>query len=97
MSTKDLHIFHVATDYIVAEDAESAKKFYLEMIGDNDPAFAEEVDGEVEEVPEVRWDCMTIVDIDEPGHPEQTFRQAFNEVLMRKSQEFPCTITSSEY
>ena len=93
----NLKIFHVATDFIVALDAESAKKFYLEMIGETDPDFIEEVEGEVEEVPKEEWATMTIVDIDEPGHPTQTFQQAFDDMLTWENQEYPRVLASSEY
>jgi len=92
-----LKIFHVATDFVVAKDEKSAVEYYLEMVGDDDPAFIEEVKGDVSEVPEEKWPTLTIVDIDEPGHPTQTFREAFDDMLTWKNQEYPKTLATSEY
>jgi hypothetical protein len=92
-----LKIFHVATDFIVAENIEAAKKFYVEMTGETDADYLAEVDGEAQEVPEADWPNMTIVDVDTKGHPKQTFREAFDDMLTWENQEYPKVIASSEY
>jgi hypothetical protein len=92
-----LKIFHVATDFIVATNAEEAKKFYIEMTGETDPGFLEEIESEIEEVPRDRWASMEIVDIDEPGQPKHTFQQAFDDMMTWPNQEYPKVIATSEY
>jgi hypothetical protein len=93
MSDK-LRIFHVATDFIVARDQAEAEKYYIEMVGADD-ASVEEMD--TSEVPEERWDTMKVVDCDTVGHPEQTFRELFNDMQTWDDQKYPKTLASSEY
>jgi hypothetical protein len=64
------------------------------MVGADD-ASIEEMD--TSEVPEERWEIMKIVDCDTTGHPEQTFREALNDMLTWENQEYPKTLASSEY
>jgi hypothetical protein len=91
----ELRVFHVCTDYIAAYYEESAKKFYIEMVGDDDCTVMEGL--EVSEVPSTNWPTMKIVDIDEPGHPTHTFQEAIADMLTWDNQEYPKCLASSEY
>jgi len=90
-----LKVFHICTEYIVAHDEESAKKFYVEMVGADDCTVQEGL--EVDEVPSANWPTMKIVDIDEVGHPTQTFQEAIADMLTWSNQEYPKCLASSEY
>ena len=89
----ELKIFQVCCDFIVAESAEAAEKFYIAMVGESDPSVKEM---DTEEVPREDWASMKIVDVDEPGHPTKTFQEAFDDMLTWKNQEYPKVIASTE-
>jgi hypothetical protein len=93
-SVSELRIFHVATDFIVARTQEEAEKYYIELVGEYDVSV-EEMD--TEEVPREKWNTMKIVDPDTEGHPEQSFREAFDDMLTWDNQEYPKILASSEY
>ena len=90
----ELHIYHVATEFLMAHSQKEAEQYYVETVGQDD-ASTEEMD--TEEVPEEKWDSLKIVDIDEVGHPEETFREAFNKCLAMENQEYPKILASTEY
>lgn len=94
MQLSEIRVFHIGTDYVAAADEESAKKYYVDMVGEEDAACQEL---EVDEVPRNQWPTMKIVDIDEPGHPTRTFQESIEEMLTWKDQEYPKTLATTEY
>jgi hypothetical protein len=91
----ELKVFQICTDFIVARDEESAKRFYVEMVGEDDCTVQDGL--EVSEVPNDKWSTMKIVDMDEPGHPTQTFQEAIDDMLTWDNQEYPKCLASTEY
>lgn len=92
----ELHVFQVTnSDWWAAEHADDAVKGYREMVGD-DVADEDIADfGLPEMMNDEQLDRMKIVEIDEPGHPTHTFRQALKEV--EDSGVWPAFIATTEY
>ena len=91
-----VHVFKVnETEWFAAENAEQAREEYRRMIGHRaaDEEFADF--GEAVQMSEEDLDRLEIVEVDEPGQPKMTFREALNDVIARKS--WPITIASTEH
>lgn len=90
-----LHVYQVDEGHWYAgESAEAAQAAY---ISDTDADGAEVAAdfGPAIEVEKEALDRLTIVDVDEVGHPTQTFREALNEAMARN--ETACFIATTEY
>ena len=75
-----LKIFEVdEAEWYAAESAEAAQAEYFRTVGEEEAARVREEFGAPIEVPEELWDKKEIVEIDEPGHPTYTFRQALEQ------------------
>ena len=72
-----MKIFEVAEgDYYAGYSADDAEAAYRRDVGEETfKEVREDWEGS-REIPEEKWDTLTVVDVDEEGQPQHTFREA---------------------
>jgi hypothetical protein len=75
-----MKIFEVAEgDYYAGCSAEDASAAFRRDIGPESFAEVTEDWESPVEIPEGKWDMLIVVDVDEPGQPTRTFREALGQ------------------